>query len=41
MDGWHGRILRINLSDENVVIEDIDIQTATEFIGFRSVQELL
>jgi aldehyde:ferredoxin oxidoreductase len=35
MDGWHGRILRINLRDESSFIEDIDHQTAKEFIGGR------
>ena len=35
MDGWHGRVLRINLSDENIAIEEIDIHTAKEFIGGR------
>jgi len=37
MDGWHGRVLRINLCDESISIEEIDIQTATKFIGGRGL----
>ena len=37
MDGWHGRVLRINLSNENISIEEIDIHTATKFIGGRGL----
>jgi aldehyde:ferredoxin oxidoreductase len=35
MNGWHGRILRINLSEEETSIEEIDSQTAAAFIGGR------
>jgi aldehyde:ferredoxin oxidoreductase len=35
MNGWHGRILRINLNQEKITIEEIDSQTAAAFIGGR------
>jgi len=35
MYGWHGRILRINLNQEKITIEEIDSQTAAAFIGGR------
>lgn len=35
MNGWHGRILRINLNQEKISIEEIDSQTAAAFIGGR------
>ncbi len=35
MFGWHGRILRVNLSDERVHVEEVDPQVAGDFIGGR------
>ncbi len=35
MFGWHGKILRVNLSNREVSVEDIDPQTAKDFIGGR------
>jgi aldehyde:ferredoxin oxidoreductase len=35
MNGWHGRILRINLNDERISVEDVDPQVAVDFIGGR------
>ena len=35
MFGWHGKILRVNLTSERVLVEAIDFQTAKDFIGGR------
>ena len=35
MFGWHGKILRVNLTDREVSVEEIDPQTAKDFIGGR------
>jgi len=35
MFGWHGKILRVNLTDQEVSVEEIDPQTAQDFIGGR------
>jgi len=35
MNGWHGRILRVNLSQEQLSTETIDSKTAADFIGGR------
>jgi aldehyde:ferredoxin oxidoreductase len=35
MNGWHGRILRINLTDERFSIESVNLQTAVDYIGGR------
>ena len=33
MDGWVGNILRVNLSSEDYVVEDLDSEIAKKFIG--------
>ncbi len=35
MHGWHGKILRIDLSNKKVSMENVDPQTAKDFIGGR------
>ena len=35
MFGWHGKILRVNLTDQEVSVEKVDPQTARDFIGGR------
>ena len=35
MFGWHGKILRVNLTDETATAEDVDPQVAREFVGGR------
>ena len=35
MNGWHGKILRINLTNQKTSVEDIDPQIAKDFIGGR------
>lgn len=35
MKGWHGKILRVNLSKGTTSVETIDVQTAKDFIGGR------
>jgi len=35
MFGWHGKILRVNLTNREVSVEEIDPQTAKDFIGGR------
>ena len=35
MNGWHGKILRVNLTNETVTTETIDPQTAKDYIGGR------
>lgn len=35
MFGWHGKILRVDLTNEKVSVEEIDAQTAKDFIGGR------
>ncbi len=35
MFGWHGKILRVDLTNEQVSVETIDPQTAKDFIGGR------
>ncbi|MBI5295944.1 MAG: aldehyde ferredoxin oxidoreductase family protein [Chloroflexi bacterium] len=37
MYGWHGRLLRINLTTQTTSIEDIDPQVCRDFIGGRGV----
>ncbi len=35
MNGWHGKILRVDLTNQKVSIESVDPQTAKDFIGGR------
>jgi len=35
MNGWHGRILRIDLSTESITTEPVDPQIARDYIGGR------
>jgi aldehyde:ferredoxin oxidoreductase len=35
MHGWHGKILRINLTDRKVTSEDVDPKIARDYIGGR------
>lgn len=35
MNGWHGKILRVNLTDETFSIEGIDPKVAKDFLGGR------
>ena len=35
MKGWHGKILRINLTSQTVATEDVDPKIAKDFIGGR------
>ena len=35
MFGWHGKILRVDLANEKVSVEEIEPQTAKDFIGGR------
>jgi len=35
MFGWHGNVLRVNLTDEQISVEAIDPQAAKDFIGGR------
>ena len=35
MFGWHGRILRVDLANEKVSVEEVDSQVAKDFIGGR------
>ncbi len=35
MFGWHGKILRVDLTNEKVSVEDVDPQMAKDFIGGR------
>ena len=35
MNGWHGKILRVNLSSESFAIEKVDAQTAKDYLGGR------
>ncbi len=35
MFGWHGKILRVDLTNERVSVEEVDPQTAKDFIGGR------
>jgi aldehyde:ferredoxin oxidoreductase len=37
MNGWHGRLLRINLTTQTASIETIDPQVCRDFIGGRGV----
>ncbi len=37
MNGWHGRLLRINLTNQTTSIEPIDPQICRDFIGGRGV----
>ncbi|MBI5936112.1 MAG: aldehyde ferredoxin oxidoreductase family protein [Chloroflexi bacterium] len=37
MNGWHGRLLRINLTTQTTSIETIDPQVCRDFIGGRGV----
>ena len=37
MNGWHGRLLRINLTTQTTSIESIDPQVCRDFIGGRGV----
>ena len=37
MYGWHGKLLRINLTTRTVVAEDIDPQVCKDYIGGRGV----
>lgn len=41
MDGWVGRILRVDLSRGDCSIEDLDLDTATAFIGGRGLASKL
>jgi aldehyde:ferredoxin oxidoreductase len=35
MHGWHGRILRVDLTAQTTTVEEVDAQTAKDFIGGR------
>jgi aldehyde:ferredoxin oxidoreductase len=35
MYGWHGKLLRVNLADQSVSVEDVNPQVAKDFIGGR------
>lgn len=35
MFGWHGKALRVDLTDEKISMEDVDPQVAKDFIGGR------
>jgi aldehyde:ferredoxin oxidoreductase len=35
MNGWMGKIIRVNLSDNIVAVEDLDVENAKKFIGGR------
>ncbi|HSQ39853.1 MAG TPA: aldehyde ferredoxin oxidoreductase N-terminal domain-containing protein, partial [Anaerolineales bacterium] len=37
MYGWHGKLLRVNLTTQTTSIEDIDPQVCRDFIGGRGV----
>ena len=37
MYGWHGKLLRINLTTRKVTTEDIDPQVCKDYIGGRGV----
>ena len=37
MNGWHGKILRINLTSQTVTTEDVDPKIAKDFIGGRGL----
>ena len=37
MYGWHGKILRVNLSEETLKVEEIDPQVARKYIGGRGL----
>jgi aldehyde:ferredoxin oxidoreductase len=37
MYGWHGRLLRIDLTSKKTSIEEIDPQVSKDFIGGRGV----
>jgi len=37
MYGWHGKLLRINLTTRTISVEDIDPQVCRDFIGGRGV----
>jgi len=37
MYGWHNKLLRVNLTDQKVSIEDIDPQVSKDYIGGRGV----
>jgi len=35
MFGWYGKVLRVNLTNEKATVEEVDPQTAKDFIGGR------
>ncbi len=35
MDGWHGRVLRIHLTRDEISTEDVAPEIAKDFIGGR------
>ena len=37
MYGWHHKLLRVDLTNQKVSIEDIDPQTSRDYIGGRGV----
>ncbi len=37
MNGWHGKLLRVNLTTQTTSVEDIDPQVCRDFIGGRGV----
>src|SRR3972149_3396200 len=37
MDGWHGKILRIDLSQGTCLVEEIDRQILSQFLGGRGL----
>jgi aldehyde:ferredoxin oxidoreductase len=37
MNGWHGKLLRVNLTNQTTSIEDIDPKVCRDFIGGRGV----
>jgi len=37
MNGWTGKVLRVNLTEESVAIQDLDLGIASSFMGGRGI----
>ncbi len=37
MEGWTGKILRVNLTEEKIAVEDLDHKLASSFLGGRGI----
>lgn len=37
MNGWTGKVLRVNLTEESVAIQDLDMEIASSFMGGRGI----